>query len=316
MRKFAAGIVTLLALAAYLGAGSATAATEELPCMEAGFPIEGVHVTRVETKAPNSPTWVNQVEGTACATTNIDNPGEVEVDGLFTEYLPEGTKLRVTVKSDTFAPLYTAGNFEQGQTSFNGDELTVTGSLLYYALPANFGEECEEGEEKQPFFTFLVDLDNGDPAREAYAGSYFYSNAYEVVPQIADAGKAIELSVSGCGDNSPSTVDGAVHGFIPDSSATLLGIPPSMVAKLTAPVAGQLLQVTNNGQPTNTGMALERVPGGLALRYSLSFSQHRIAIKAKPSAIALGRHCAKAHGHLKVKPLPHKTRQSRLVCVH
>jgi hypothetical protein len=59
-------------------------------------------------------------------------------------------------------------------------------------------------------------------------------------------GKAFSLDLSGCGDGDPNTADGFFDGFIPDGAAERLGISPELIAGLSAPVAGQLVEVTNN----------------------------------------------------------------------
>jgi hypothetical protein len=306
-----------LALLGLAGAGTAAAA-EPPPCIEAGFAAEGVHVVRVEVKSPGGE-WANQSEAegsTYCGAAGYEEADQVQIDATNTQPLETGTKIRITVESNFYTPLYLVGLFRSGQAVHEGNRVIVTGTVSPISLPQNKGEECLIGEEEepQPAWFFFLQLDRGDPAEEAYAGSYFSTNSYPAVPKVLEGGKAFSLELSGCGDGDPNTADGFFDGFIPDAAAARLGISPELVAGLSAPVAGQLVEITNNGQPTNAGLTLQEVEGGLQFGYSLSYSSHHILIRANHKAIALAHHCNRTHGRLHVERSRHRTRHVHLAC--
>jgi hypothetical protein len=317
-RLLSLAVLCALALTAVLGPGTA-AAEEPPPCIEAGFPALGVHILRVEVKAPQGE-WTDQVDpenepGGVCAGAGYEAPNEVAVRALAFSPLVAGDKIRVTVESDLYTPLYLVGLFSPGPTIYEGNRVIVTGTVNEIRLPQEAGEDCViDEEEPQPQWLLFLQLDRGDPAEEAYAGSYFATNSYPAVPKVLEGGKAFGLELSGCGDGDPNTADGFFDGFIPDAAAAKLGISPELIASLTAPVAGQLVQVTNNGQPTNAGLTLEKVEGGIKFGYSLSYSSHHILIRANHKAIALTRRCQRTHGKLRVERVRHKTRRTQLAC--
>jgi hypothetical protein len=314
----AAAALVLLAIPAMALASTSASPTEEpCPAEDTDNGLNHVYITRVETKAPQTSTWINNVNGPVCAELEYDTETSVALQWLWlseAELPPPGTGIRVTLKSEELAPLYTVGDFTHGESQFNGDEVIVSGYLFYAGLPAYVDDSCEPGE-RDPIWLAQIVLDGGGLADEAYRGSYFATDAVQVVPRVIENGKAISLNLDGCGDSDPNTADGFFEGFIPEAAATALGITPALVESLTPEVAGQLVQVDNNGQPTTAGMSLEAVPGGLFLRYALSFSKHHIKMRANHKAIALSRHCKKTGGRLEVKRVRHKHRQSRLVCV-
>lgn len=316
-RLLALASLVAVALLAVLSAGTAAAEEEPAPCIEAGIPALGVHILRVEVKAPGGE-WANQGDpesGGICASAGYESPDEVAVRALSYSPLPTGDKIRVTIESDLYTPLYLVGLFGPGQTIYEGNRAIITGTVNEITLPPEAGEECViDEEEPQPQWFLFLQLDRGDPAEEAYAGSYFATDSYPAVPKVLEGGKAFSLELSGCGDGDPNTADGFFDGFIPDAAAAKLGISPELIASLSAPVAGQLVQVTNNGQPTNAGLTLEKVEGGIKFGYALSYSSHHILIRANHRAIALTRHCQRTHGKLRVERVRHKARHAQLTC--
>jgi hypothetical protein len=296
----------------------AASAEEPAPCIEASFPAEGVRVLKVEVMSPSG-AWVTQTEAEdgICGAVEYESPSEVQVDTVSDKPLPKpGTKIRMTVESRFYPPLYTTGLFGPGQTVYEGNRVIVTGTVKELLLPIQKGAECllEEEEDPEPQWFFALQLDRGDPAEEAYAGSYFATNSYPALPKVLEGGKAFSLDLSGCGDADPNTADGFFDGFIPDEAAARLGISAELIAGLSAPIAGQLVQVTNNGQSTTAGLTLEKVAGGLHLDYALSYSTHHIVIRANHKAIALTRHCKRTQGKLRVERVKHKVRSARLTC--
>ena len=269
------------------------------------------------------------------------------VDGGFPEtHLPPGTMISLGLRRPPGMTLQAASGIWRGVVMLSeGLDTVIQGRTAPwdYHNEAFFGSglDCNVEPVRWPSaFTATATLNpinaDGTPnvAQEQYAGGFYESNSVGATfPRLnTDSNGAptgLEVTVSGCGDPDPSTLEGYFDGFTPISFFRGFGINDELLRDTA------LLQRLIEVRDANTNalisatfglvapgeLSLEPVPGvalpqppagpgliGVRTTSAFSYSQHVLVQRGKPSAVRALRRCRSKGG----KPV---AQAGRLVCI-
>lgn len=251
---------------------------------------------------------------------------------LFPAALPPGTRVRIRFTIPDAAPLprFAEARAEEPEYSLDGRVVTVSGVVTsaVQMVMTNGDSVCPADITPKPEWSWTLwsrmSAPWGDDAPR-YAGMIFASNAAAWgYPNFTPSG--FYLSVRGCGDADPSTLEGFVSGFVPLEMVSHMGIPLDAVrAAPTEAIAGfmaiykddsALREVINpeTGLPyinDATGKPVRALPApmqlsmpfrletrngveGLAFSLRLSYSAHNLDGRPNPGNLAAIRRCSQA----------------------
>jgi hypothetical protein len=237
---------------------------------------------------------------------------------------PPGTEMSLELEA-SIAPLAAGGAIAEPLASFEAAKITVQGRTTQIKFA--FGGDCSSATTLRSFFgggVLFEPVGSGRFADElrSYRGAFFGTNAMQhTMPQVSPDGRALNVTVEGCGDGDPTTEEGFFTGFIPSKGTAEMGLSQPLLKSLSDKIADQLMELKDNGatepdagfevasqrdvqlDPTpgaSTSKASAVTPAGVTVDYRLSFSEHKLSTTSNRKKIRTAKTCRARKGKLAV----------------
>ena len=258
------------------------------------------------------------------------------VDGGFPEtHLPPGTQISVGLHfPDGMRIQQTFGRWLDGVVVSNDADTVIQGKTVRwdYHGEAYFGGpglDCTKQPTTWPStFTSYSGLNSinadGVPSSDfaQFAGGFYESNTVGALfptLHLDSSGNptGLEVQVSGCGDDDPTTLEGYFNGFTPISQFHAIGVTDEMVQDIALlqgmfeihdlttdkPISAQFHPVAPGELTLESvpGVTMPAPPGGPGLlgvrtTSAFSYSEHNLIQRGQASAMAALRNCRAAGG--------------------
>lgn len=276
-----------------------------------------------------------------------DKSGNYDISSAY----PVGTEMSFDVTSADPQPLFFVGAADDPLASFGaeassaaagGETITVQGKTTEVNFAFQYSgssPNCSAGTMKMSSFiggSVMLEPSGGGFSETllSYRGFWGGTNAQTTtLPQVSSDGKSVSVTISGCGDDDPSTEEGFFKGFMPIEGTAEAGLSPSLANQLEnlgdkSVDQLQLTQLTDNGQPAPSanfelasqgdvapqgvanasGFAKAASTGesvaGIVIDYRTSFSTHQLVSQVNTAAVrrakTVARDCRRAKGRLAI----------------
>jgi len=216
---------------------------------------------------------------------------------------PAETTFRLSVETpQTFRASFGGSSLEAPVLRTSTTGFSVTGKAATIRAPNDHSEDCHGPTTKGRFWNAAVlgavtgSSDGTGEDQYPQRGSIMGSNALSTSgPYLLNG--SMQMTVTGCGDGKPSTIDGFVNAFLSPESLDVAGVSQDLIVQADDLALGQIFALTDNGA-VGGGATFGHELGqdgrvGVRLNYPTSFSRHVVKIQAAKQRVAWARKCVR-----------------------